>query len=521
MAMRREIHRKEQAGAELSRPAPAPVRPGSRALQMQGLIGNRNMIRMLAAMKQGPSDERIRQAAQDGVQTSSGKLPFADRIQRSFGRHDVSGIASHTGSDASRSAQMMGAAAYATGNHVVFAGTPDLHTAAHEAAHIVQQRAGVQLAGGIGKVGDPYEIHADAVAAKVVRGESAEGLLDQMAGSGGSEAVQMKVHFSYSQWRGVTEPTKGNAKTYYDEFIGDDYRTAAYYLRGMDGLAEHDNLKDAYQTYWNTFNHCNSSGDWTDIVAPLDAMQTAVNNALTYVIETLQQKDAMPYSNTREDNWPVKGGIERMADISGRKADPTQAKVPGGAGQKNIPYLRWSEVKMELPSALRNLLRDIYHIWKLSEHMPGNTDREKTLDMRTDQQITDKTITSNNPGALRSWHVNQQGLLPKQKLTRQGGLSDPVPAHAQHLHNHYNATSQKPYLGYNGGAVGYAEYTGTGIKNDTHDSKVVLDYMTGGIYLTVTHYQLWTMKEDGKVETGGTDANSGTNSPWFYIDMTQ
>mgnify|MGYP002064701929 CR=1 FL=1 len=32
----------------------------------------------------------------------------------------------------------MGAKAYATGNHVAFQQQPDLHTAAHEAAHVVQ-----------------------------------------------------------------------------------------------------------------------------------------------------------------------------------------------------------------------------------------------------------------------------------------------------------------------------------------------------------------------------------------------
>jgi hypothetical protein len=47
----------------------------------------------------------------------------------------------------------MGAEAFATGNHVAFAGTPDLHTAAHEAAHVVQPRSGVQLTGGAGEVG--------------------------------------------------------------------------------------------------------------------------------------------------------------------------------------------------------------------------------------------------------------------------------------------------------------------------------------------------------------------------------
>lgn len=88
----------------------------------------------------------------------------------------------------------MGARAYATGNQVAFAASPDLHLAAHEAAHVVQQRGGIQLSGGVGAVGDVYEQHADSVADLVVQGKSAEGLLDVHAPSGGrSASVQRAI----------------------------------------------------------------------------------------------------------------------------------------------------------------------------------------------------------------------------------------------------------------------------------------------------------------------------------------
>ena len=52
----------------------------------------------------------------------------------------------------------------------------------------------MQLKGGVGEAGDSYERHADAVADRVVAGESAEGLLDQMAAgpaaAGAAGAVQ-------------------------------------------------------------------------------------------------------------------------------------------------------------------------------------------------------------------------------------------------------------------------------------------------------------------------------------------
>jgi hypothetical protein len=62
----------------------------------------------------------------------------------------------------------------------------------------VQQRAGVHLKGGVGQVDDPYEQHADRVADLVVRGESAEAVLDERApaaadaGGAGHGAVQCR-----------------------------------------------------------------------------------------------------------------------------------------------------------------------------------------------------------------------------------------------------------------------------------------------------------------------------------------
>ena len=131
--------------------------------------------------------------AADGIKGSGQSLPYLGKIQASFGKHDVTGVQAHTGGAAGDAAKQIGAKAYATGNDVAFAGSTDLHTAAHEAAHIVQQRAGVSLKGGVGQVGDKYEQHADAVADLVVQGKSAEGLLDTMAGSGKSAGVQSKA----------------------------------------------------------------------------------------------------------------------------------------------------------------------------------------------------------------------------------------------------------------------------------------------------------------------------------------
>jgi hypothetical protein len=87
----------------------------------------------------------VQERAAEGVSGRGGPLPHREAIQVAFGRHDVGNIEAHVGGPAAGAAADIGAEAYATGTHVAFAGSPDLHTAAHEAAHVVQQRGGVQL----------------------------------------------------------------------------------------------------------------------------------------------------------------------------------------------------------------------------------------------------------------------------------------------------------------------------------------------------------------------------------------
>jgi hypothetical protein len=161
---------------------------------------------------------QIHAAAARGSATPASRLPYADRIQRAFGRHDISGIQAHVGEAAADSAREIGARAYAVADHVVLGTAPDLHTVAHEAAHVVQQRAGVQLKGGVGEVGDTYERHADEVADLVVAGRSAEAALDRFAPGGAaaaSPAVQRSVDTYYGTFDtasfGVVQADEHNA----------------------------------------------------------------------------------------------------------------------------------------------------------------------------------------------------------------------------------------------------------------------------------------------------------------------
>ena len=192
-------------GLESGTAAPAQEAGQSAQPSMVGAVPaaalQRRIQRRLAQRKANGdiSSETVHAAAEAGTQGASRSLPHLDQIQKSFGHHDVSGIQAHTDDRASAASTQMGAEAYASGNHVAFAGAPSLHTAAHEAAHVVQQQGGVQLSGGVGVEGDAHEQHADAVADAVVRGESAQGLLDQYQGGAGvgGVGVQRKVGLEF------------------------------------------------------------------------------------------------------------------------------------------------------------------------------------------------------------------------------------------------------------------------------------------------------------------------------------
>lgn len=164
--------------------------------------------------------DAVHSAAVEGTKGGGGSLPHMATIQKAFGSHDVSGIKAHTGEKASRASEAMGAEAYATGNDVAFKGAPDLHTTAHEAAHIVQQREGVSLSGGVGQQGDRYEQHADQVADAVVKGQSAQGVLDTMGGGARKGGVQRSVPRAVQRKAGDASGITGGKVTLADHAGG-------------------------------------------------------------------------------------------------------------------------------------------------------------------------------------------------------------------------------------------------------------------------------------------------------------
>ncbi|MCO4743935.1 MAG: DUF4157 domain-containing protein [Proteobacteria bacterium] len=192
------MSRKQQKspGAESSQD-PAPASEKASGPSSEGGVSNSQMQELMASgsgldpvqkfAKAGGAIEdpkATKARAAEGVK-GGGPLPYLDKIQAAFGEHDVSGVRATIGGAAAGAAQDIGAKAYAQGDAIAFAESPTLWMVAHEAAHVIQQRTGAAPAGGVGKEGDAGEQGADAVADRVVKGESAADLL---GGAGASAA---------------------------------------------------------------------------------------------------------------------------------------------------------------------------------------------------------------------------------------------------------------------------------------------------------------------------------------------
>ncbi len=180
-----------------------------------------------------------------------------------------------------------------------------------------------------------------------------------------------------------------------------------------------------------------------------------------------------------------------------------ETTLPQNRALSNIPVIPWSIAKKKIPTTLMRLIRDIYISWFYGS----------VMDCRSLDEQKAKKLNCDTPGALRSWHVNQSETLPDLGEVK-------IPGNARYFHDHYQATSnimnivrqENPNIN---GPVGFAEYTGTGLGGNHDDCKIVLDYLKGCIYITLTHYQFWedgyTLSDQGQL--------SGTHNPWFKIDM--
>lgn len=273
------------------------------------------------------------------------------------------------------------------------------------------------------------------------------------------------------------------------------------------------NLLAAQASYLHACEQARQDHQWPSVQGPYHLLRRVVQEVGRRMGDESSPDRADEYSNQRSDSWPSNQlALTKLHAVAATSAHPVQSPMHALAGKArhpDIPTMAWSVVQNHLPSAQRALIEDIYLSWRLG----------RVMDKRDEVSLRDREKNSNTPGALRSWHVNEQRQLPN--------ISDQqVPAEAQDLDRHYKATGRHPYkpdaeVSAGDGPVGYAEYTGTGIQDDVNNSKIVFDYKTGLMYVTVTHYALWTPSPDETDhKIGDKTAGTGSNSAWFAIDMT-
>jgi hypothetical protein len=297
----------------------------------------------------GAASGDIHEAAQRGVSGPGSRLPHFEAIQRSFGRFDVGGVEAHTDGAAQQASQDMGAAGFASGNHVAFAGAPDLHTAAHEAAHVVQQRSGVQLKGGVGEAGDAYEQHADAVADKVVAGESAEGLLGEMTGGSASGAadVQRKEVASDAQIGGPQDWTKPDREQ-------STARWKAACLRNLNAVDSSQYVKvverrDFYKWF---YEHTAALGYTTRWAL---AAHVVANGA--HQIADMDEDHAWANDGLKMANVELQGAMREGNQVIFDNVLPKLKKLLDGGPLKGAAALRWD---MQVLAEEQTLIQPMY-----------------------------------------------------------------------------------------------------------------------------------------------------------------
>ena len=142
------------------------------------------------ALAPSPAGGSSLDIARSGFSGAASEFPHRAAIEQSFGTSLPA--SAYLDGAATRASAALGAHGYALGHQVAFASdSPELAVAAHEAAHVMQATSGVQLYGGDGSY-EGYEAHADAVADRVVRGQSAADLLG--AGPVATSTVRMQQH---------------------------------------------------------------------------------------------------------------------------------------------------------------------------------------------------------------------------------------------------------------------------------------------------------------------------------------
>lgn len=168
---------------------------------------------------------------------------------------------------------------------------------------------------------------------------------------------------------------------------------------------------------------------------------------------------------------------------------------PGNSKHGTLPL---HAVKTDqLPLALVKIVGEILNGEQVVDHVPEGGVKELLSQANGSKPLNyyQTTITSPEPGAMRSWHSNEFKHLPVLSLpgtlgdTSALGVKDRR-SKAQKYHQYVvaNKGQQNKMSGRTDGVhTGYIEFTATGWLTGHQDGRLVYDYVNNLIYLTL-HY---------------------------------
>ncbi|PJB43437.1 MAG: hypothetical protein CO108_10035 [Deltaproteobacteria bacterium CG_4_9_14_3_um_filter_63_12] len=263
----------------------------------------------------------LRETAARGVSGSGGAVPFQGEMEAQLGA-DFSKTRAHVGANATEACEEMGAEAYTRGEDIVFRDTnPKKATVAHELTHVVQQRGGVNLPGGVGQPGDVYERKAQAAERGERKpGESPAKAADATASVTASvtAGIQMKTSED-GEWTSEERQVSQASATYYvgattnpgytfDKGTG----SGSAYERGDAGFAEEASAAASDMTM--------AAGKTGEIFS--------IPKVLPYGDDLSKDSDAraeeaVKYSEKAKDNRNSMG-IDRFNEISAWCADDSE-----------------------------------------------------------------------------------------------------------------------------------------------------------------------------------------------------
>ncbi len=444
----------------------------------------------------------------------------------------------------------LGALAYTQGNQVYLGPGQERHLP-HELAHVAQQkqgRVGVEtLLGGVPLNLDPaLEAEADRFSAGMSFSAPEAAWTESSPGGEDAAPIQMRVTMGLESYlrkiRGIDPAnpvTLQNAQDYLS-FCG--YEKELELIRSVlgDDNLDYQNLNQDY---------ANITGELAHFESEPPAFREKIRIFLRHSYELYcnadtpggenQLRDAQYKTDPARLTQTLAQTRTRLHELAhpAAGAAPVSTEAPLNAGSSRIPVLAFTKVQGVVPPELGNLMRDIYLSWKLGQ----------VFDRRSPAERRGKSTASDTPGALRSYHMNVQGSLPSpinplerrpagsvanfmgriseddvtQRMEEEGSPAKRFHAYYQ-KHSQMEAGARLHQAG-NAHPVGYAEYTGIAFSGAPHDCKIVLDYIRGWLYLTLTHYQYYQYNEGagGEIVPRGTNYDSAPFNPWFRIDMTR